>query len=78
MQAMQVMSERQVRLHQVFKTAIELRREEQRLYAEAAEICDDDGLRKVLESFSLYEAGHEHFLLEKYKEYREHFAKMAS
>jgi rubrerythrin len=74
----QVMSERHVRLHRIFKTAIDLGREEQKLYAEAAELCDDDELRRVLESFSMYEAGHQHFLLEKYKEYRDHFAKQAS
>jgi rubrerythrin len=78
MQAMQIMSERHVQLHRIFKTAIELGREEQRLYAEAAELCEDDSLRKVLESFSMYEAGHQHFLLEKYKEYREHFAGLPS
>jgi len=72
------MSERQVRLHRIFKTAIELGREEQRLYSEAAELCDDDELRRVLETFSMFEAGHEHFLLEKYKEFREHFTERSS
>jgi hypothetical protein len=56
------MSERHA-VASIFKTAIELGREEQRLYAEA-ELCEDDSLRKVLESFSS-EAGHQHFLLEK-------------
>jgi rubrerythrin len=73
-----VMTERQVRLHRIFKTAIELGREEQQLYAEAAELCDDAELRRVLISFSMFEAGHEHFLLEKYKEFREHFTERSS
>jgi rubrerythrin len=74
METKPVMTDRQLKLFQIFKEAIELERQEQEHFKQAAALCDDGELAAILESFRKQEASHEHLLLEKYKEYRERFA----
>ena len=69
-----VMTDRQLALFRVFKSAIESERGAQKQYEEAASLCDDDALCGILESFRLEEAKHERKLMEMYADYRDRFA----
>jgi rubrerythrin len=61
------MTEKQKRLFELFKVAIEREQEAQQLYADMALNCEDDELRLVIETLGDSERSHEELLLERYK-----------
>jgi len=61
------LTEKQKRLFELFKVAIEREQESQKLYTEMAEACEDDDLRQVIETLGASERVHEEVLLERYK-----------
>jgi rubrerythrin len=61
------MTERQEVLFEIFKKAISAEQKAQDLYTEAAECCDDEGIRAILKDLVIEEAKHEFQLLEIYE-----------
>jgi rubrerythrin len=61
------LTEKQKRLFELFKIAIEREQEAQHLYADMALNCDEDELRQVIETLRDSERMHEEVLLERYK-----------
>jgi rubrerythrin len=66
-------AERAKRLFLIFKNAIEREKSTQAIYKEAAELCDNESLKKVLEGFYRDEVRHEEGLLEYYSKLREQY-----
>ena len=66
-------AERAKRLFLIFKNAIEREKSTQAIYKEAAELCDNESLKKVLEGFYRDEVRHEVGLLEHYSKLREQY-----
>ena len=61
------MTEKQKRLFELFKVAIEREQEAQQIYADMALNCEDADLRHVIETLRDSERMHEELLLERYK-----------
>ncbi len=68
-----VMPERTRRLFLLFKAAVKREQLAQERYKEAAELCDDPELKKILEAFHQDEVRHERVLLERYEMLREQY-----
>ena len=64
------LTEKQKRLFELFKIAIEREQEAQHLYADMALNCEDDELRQVIDTLRESERMHEELLLERYKIFR--------
>jgi rubrerythrin len=60
------MSEKTKRIFAIFKEAIEGERAAQAMYKEAAEVCEDQSLKKVFEGFYEDERRHEQELFNRY------------
>jgi rubrerythrin len=60
------MSEKTKRIFVIFKEAIEGERAAQVMYKEAAEVCEDQSLKKVFEGFYEDERRHEQELFNRY------------
>jgi len=69
-----VMTEKQMRLFQVFKAAITSEREAQAFYRDAAALCEDEEMRQVLVGFCDDEAKHEQGMMKLYASYRQKYA----
>jgi rubrerythrin len=65
-----VMTEKQKRLFDLFKLAIEREQQAQAFYADMAEVCEDADLRQVIDTLRHSEKMHEELLLERYKQCR--------
>jgi len=64
------LTEKQERLLVLFKQAIERERDAQKLYADMLCNCEDEELKKIIESFRGAEQKHEEMLMNKYAEMR--------
>jgi rubrerythrin len=71
------MSERTKRMFSIFKEAIEGERSAQAMYKEAAELCEDQPLKKILEGFYQDEKRHEQQLLNRYALLRDEYGVQA-
>lgn len=67
------MPENTRRLFLIFKDAVERERDAQRIYKQAAELCEDEALRTLLEGFYKDEARHEKALLQRYNRLRKKY-----
>jgi len=65
------MPEKTSQLFLIFKQAVQRERESQAMYKHAAELCQDEELRKLLESFYRDEVRHEEALIQRYNSLRE-------
>ena len=61
------MTDKQKRLFELFKLAIEREQQAQALYTDMAQTCEDAPLRAVIETLRHSEQLHEELLLERYK-----------
>jgi len=61
------LTEKQKRLLELFKVAIEREQESQAFYVDMAATCEDAELRQVIETLRNSERMHEELLLERYK-----------
>ena len=61
------LTEKQKRLFELFKIAIEREQDAQRLYTDMALNCEDGELRQVIDTLRESERMHEELLLERYK-----------
>jgi rubrerythrin len=64
------MPEKIRQLFLIFKDAVQREREAQSIYQHAAELCQDEELKKLLESFRRDEARHEKMLVQRYNRLR--------
>jgi rubrerythrin len=71
------MSERTKRVFSIFKKAIEGERSGQAMYKEAAELCEDQSLKKIFEGFYQDEIRHEQELLKRYALLRDEYGVQA-
>ncbi|HEX2769342.1 MAG TPA: ferritin family protein [Geobacteraceae bacterium] len=67
------MTKRQEELFRIFKMAITAEQEAQKMYKEAAEYCDDEDIRAMLQVFIAEEASHENQLMDMYKDFKMKF-----
>lgn len=65
-----MLTENQKKLLVLFKTAIENERAAQQLYSEALALCEDESLKKIIQSLLAEESNHEQALIRKYGELR--------
>ena len=70
-------SEKTKRLFSIFKTAIAAEQSAQAMYKEAAELCEDQLLKKILEGFHQDEMRHERELLNRYAFLRDQYGDQA-
>ena len=59
------MPEKIKRLFLIFKDAVQREQEAQATYQQAAELCQDEELKKILKGFARDEARHEKLLIQK-------------
>jgi rubrerythrin len=71
------MSEGTKRLFSIFKAAIAAEQSAQAMYKEAAELCEDQPLKKILEGFYQDETRHERELLNRYALLRDEYGVQA-
>lgn len=64
------LTEKQEKLLSLFKVAIENERQAQALYQETLLYCEDESLKRIIESFIVEESKHEKSLMKKYNEIR--------
>lgn len=64
------MTDKQKRLFELFKVAIEREQESQAIYADMAVNCEDAELLQIVETLRDSERMHEELLLERYKIFR--------
>jgi rubrerythrin len=64
------MPEKTKQLFLIFRDAVQREREAQTIYQQAAALCQDEELKKVLEGFYRDEAFHEKTLVERYNRLR--------
>jgi rubrerythrin len=64
------LSEKQKKLLNLFKHAIESEKEAQRFYTETLLLCDEPSLKGIIESFIRQEKQHEEKLIELYNDLR--------
>ena len=55
----------------IFRDAVKREREAQTIYQQAAALCQDEELKKLLESFARDEARHEEALIQRYNRLRD-------
>ncbi|MBZ5513761.1 MAG: ferritin-like domain-containing protein [Acidobacteriia bacterium] len=67
------MPEKTMRMFLIFKEALEAEREAQKTYQQAAALCEDAALKKVLEGFYRDEVRHEKALLQRYNRLRKKY-----
>jgi rubrerythrin len=65
------MSEKTRQLFLIFRDAVQREREAQTLYQHAAELCQEEDLKKLFESFYKDEVRHEEALIQRYNRLRE-------
>jgi rubrerythrin len=65
-----LMTEGHQKLFSLFKLAIEMERQQQEIFLEVLEVCDDDELRTLVEALHRGEIQHEQILLDNYEKYR--------
>lgn len=70
-------SERTKRLFSIFKAAIAAEQSAQAMYKEAAELCEDPPLKKILEGLYQDEKRHEQALLSRYALMRDEYGVQA-
>ena len=64
------MPEKTKQLFLIFRDAVQREREAQTIYQHAAELCQDEELKKLLEGFQRDEVRHEKALIERYNRLR--------
>jgi rubrerythrin len=67
------MTGKQKELFKIFKMAITAEQDAQKMYQQAAECCDDDDMKRLLQSFVHEESGHENQLVEMYNKMKAQF-----
>ena len=67
------MTVRQEELFKIFKMAITAEKNAQNLYKKAEEVCDDEDIRAILQSFYKEEVNHEDLLMGMYKDFKSKF-----
>ena len=65
------MPEKIKQLFLIFRDAVQREREARTTYQQAADLCQDEELKKLLESFSRDEARHEEALIQRYNRLRD-------
>jgi rubrerythrin len=73
MQSEPFMTEGHQKLFSLFKLAIEMERQQQDIFRETMDICDDGELRALIEQLYEGEVQHEQLLMENYEKYRTRF-----
>ena len=68
------MTERQEKLFQLFKSAIDSERKAQDMYKMAMELTDDEEFKEILESFYQDELRHERKLMNQYNKITREFS----
>jgi rubrerythrin len=64
------MSEKTRELFMIFRDAVQREREAQAIYKRAADLCEDEEIKKLLESFYKDEVRHEEALIQRYNDLR--------
>jgi rubrerythrin len=64
------MPEKTKQLFLIFRDAVQREREAQTIYQHAAELCQDEELKKLLKGFQRDEARHEKALIQRYNRLR--------
>jgi rubrerythrin len=68
------LTEREGKLFEILRTAMEREREAQAMYTEAIALCDDAVLKAVLEGFHADEKRHEREVTARYHQFRSDFS----
>jgi len=67
------MPEKARQLFLIFKDAVQREREAQAIYQHAAELCQDEELKQLLEGFYRDEVRHEEALIQRYNDLRDRY-----
>ena len=65
------MPEKTRQLFMIFRDAVQRERESQAMYKHAAELCQDEELKQLLEGFYRDEVRHEEALIQRYNDLRD-------